>query len=360
MTSALGQVLAERDGHVAGARGQVEQEGVEVAPVDVGEHLDEGAVEHRAAPGDDLVAARLEHADRDHRDAARCGHRHDQVVDLRGPGVGDAEHGRDRVAVDVGVDDADLEALLGQRQREVDRDRRLADAALAARDGEHLGQRARLGEGDLALGTAVAEDLLEAGALLGGHHAEAEVDRCHARHGRDGRRHVAVDRVLERAAGHGQQHVDRDRPVLGHLDRVHHPQLRDRSLDLRVVDGRQRVHHLLLRGGAHDAQVYEPPRAAHCPGRGSWAGLACWSSAARPGRAPRCPRAARGAPSAGSRGWRPRRPTSAARRPRGRGTPCRRGRGRWPAGPARRSPCRAAPGGSARAGSAERRTTPAG
>ena len=69
-TSAFGQVLAQRDRHVAGARRQVEQQHVEVAPVDVGEHLHQRPVEHRAAPGDDLVAARLEHADRDHRDAA--------------------------------------------------------------------------------------------------------------------------------------------------------------------------------------------------------------------------------------------------------------------------------------------------
>ena len=63
------QVLAERDRDVAGAGRQVEEQDVEVAPVDVGEHLDEGPVEHRPAPGDDLVAPRLEHADRDHRDA---------------------------------------------------------------------------------------------------------------------------------------------------------------------------------------------------------------------------------------------------------------------------------------------------
>ena len=65
-----------------------------------------------------------------------------------------------------------LQALLGHREREVDGDRGLADAALAAGDREDLGQRAGLGEGDLALGLAAAEDLLEAGALLGGHHAE--------------------------------------------------------------------------------------------------------------------------------------------------------------------------------------------
>ena len=33
-----------------------------------------------------------------------------------------------------------------------------------------------LGERDLALGLAAAQRLLEAGALLGGHHAEGEVD----------------------------------------------------------------------------------------------------------------------------------------------------------------------------------------
>ena len=84
-TSAFGQVLAQRDGHVAGAGRQVEEEDVEVAPVDVGEHLHECPVEHRAAPGDDLVAARLEHADRDHRDARRGRDRHDQVLDLGRP-----------------------------------------------------------------------------------------------------------------------------------------------------------------------------------------------------------------------------------------------------------------------------------
>ena len=69
----VGQVLADRDRHVTGARRQVEQQDVEVAPVDVGQHLDERPVEHRAAPGDHLVAARLEHADADHREARAPG-----------------------------------------------------------------------------------------------------------------------------------------------------------------------------------------------------------------------------------------------------------------------------------------------
>ena len=86
-------------------------------------------------------------------------HRHDQVLDLGRPGVGDAEHGGDRVAVDVGVDDADRAACGSHGQREVDRDRGLADPALAAGDREDLGQLPRLGERDLALGLAATQRL---------------------------------------------------------------------------------------------------------------------------------------------------------------------------------------------------------
>ena len=70
-TSALGRCWPSEIATSPVPGRQVEQQHVEVAPVDVGEHLHQRPVEHRAAPGDDLVAARLEHADRDHRDAAR-------------------------------------------------------------------------------------------------------------------------------------------------------------------------------------------------------------------------------------------------------------------------------------------------
>ncbi len=100
-------MLADGDRHVTGAGRQVEEQYVEIAPVDVGEHLHERAVEHRAAPGHDLVATGLEHADADH---AHVEHRdrHDHLFDLSGALVGDTEHGGDRVAVDVGVQDPDL------------------------------------------------------------------------------------------------------------------------------------------------------------------------------------------------------------------------------------------------------------
>ena len=44
----LGQQLGHGDGDVAGARRQVQEEGVEVAEVDVGEELLQRPVQHRA------------------------------------------------------------------------------------------------------------------------------------------------------------------------------------------------------------------------------------------------------------------------------------------------------------------------
>lgn len=147
--SAPGMSLGHGDRDVAGARREVEQEDVEVTPEDVGEELLEGPVEHRSAPHDRLVAGH-EHADRDDLHVVRDG-RQDHLVDL-GRLVLDAQHAGDREAVDVGVDDAHLEALLGEGGREVGGDRGFADAALARRDGIHAGEAAGLGEGDLLLG----------------------------------------------------------------------------------------------------------------------------------------------------------------------------------------------------------------
>jgi hypothetical protein len=106
--SAFGQHLGERDGDVTGARRQVAQQEVQIAPVHVGEELLQGAVQHRPAPddgalgideepdGDDLAAVRLQ--------------RHDEVLEGDRP-PRDAHHAGDRVTPDVGVEDADLAAL---------------------------------------------------------------------------------------------------------------------------------------------------------------------------------------------------------------------------------------------------------
>ena len=89
--SAFGHQLRDGDRDVAGARRQVEQQHVQVAPVDVREELLERAVQHRAAP-DHRGVARGEHADRDDLHAVRR-RRHDHVLDLGRPAVG-AQHAR--------------------------------------------------------------------------------------------------------------------------------------------------------------------------------------------------------------------------------------------------------------------------
>ena len=128
--------LRHRQRDVAGAGRHVDDEVVGLAPVHVGEELLERLVQHRAAPDDRLVLAG-EEAHRDERDAVGFG-RDDHVVD-DGRRPVDAEHARHREAPHVGVDRGDLVAALRERDREVGRDRRLADAALARRDREHAG-----------------------------------------------------------------------------------------------------------------------------------------------------------------------------------------------------------------------------
>ena len=113
----LRQQLRERHRHVAGARRQVDEQEVELAPVDVLEELRERLVEHRPAPDDGGVLLD-EEADR-HDLHAVVLERQDLAVgrDLRAPA--DVEHARDRVAPDVGVEDADLLALGRERRRQV-------------------------------------------------------------------------------------------------------------------------------------------------------------------------------------------------------------------------------------------------
>ena len=94
------------------------------------------------------------------------------AVDLRALAA-EAEHARDRVAPDVGVEHADLLALGGQRGGEVDGQRGLADAALAGADADDVGD---LRERALGQPAGAAELLLQPGLLLVGEDVEADVD----------------------------------------------------------------------------------------------------------------------------------------------------------------------------------------
>ena len=120
--------LGHGDRHVAGARRQVQQQDVQVAPEHIGQELLDGAVQHGAAPDDRLLVLD-EHADRD--DLHPVGHgRHNHAVELGGDPV-HAQHAGDGEAVDVGVDDAHTQALGGHGSGQVRGHRGLADSALA-------------------------------------------------------------------------------------------------------------------------------------------------------------------------------------------------------------------------------------
>ena len=154
----------------------------------------------------------------------------------------DAEHARDRVAVDVAVEGAGRVAFGGQRRGQVGGHRRLADAALAGGDADHvldLGQRA-------LRQLAAAERLLQVAFLLVGEDVEADRDRGHAVQLGD----LLGDRLFEvgadRAAGGGQRDDDLDPAALLDLDRADHAQLDDRAAQLGVDDGAQLLGDLVL------------------------------------------------------------------------------------------------------------------
>ena len=214
--------LGGGDRDVAGAGGQVEQQDVQVAPEHVGEELLQRAVQHRAPP-DHRVVARGEHPDRDDLQPVRL-RRHDHVVDAGGPG-GDAQHARHRVAVDVGVDDADGQAAGGERGGQVHRHRRLADAALARRHAVHPRQRAGLGERDDGLGGAAAQVLAHVGALLVAHHVQLDAHGGDPGDARDGLGDPLGDRLPHRTAGDGEEHADVGDTV-DHHDALDHARAR--------------------------------------------------------------------------------------------------------------------------------------
>ena len=131
-----GHVLGGGHGGVAGAGRQVDDEVVELAPGHVAEELLDAAADHRPAP-DDGRAGREQEADRDELDAVAL----DGVQALLAVGLeagGQAEHGGQVGAGDVGVEQADGGAALGEGDGEVGGDGGLADAALVRGDGDDV------------------------------------------------------------------------------------------------------------------------------------------------------------------------------------------------------------------------------
>ena len=195
-----GHDLGQGEGDVAGPGRHVDEHEVRLAPVGVGQELLDRLVQHRAAPDHRLVVGHeVTHGQA--LDAVGRGRDHHVADDDRvmvGP-----EHLGHREAVDVGVEQPDLVAGLGQRDGQVHRDRRLADAALARRHADDARLRVRRQEGGQGCRRRVAvpvcrvvvarrravggldrpapQALPEPGPLLVGHHHEVELDLLDAR-----------------------------------------------------------------------------------------------------------------------------------------------------------------------------------
>ena len=138
-------ILRHRQLCVAGAGRHVDDQHVELAPCHFAQHLVERRHHHRAAPDHRRVFF--------HQEA----HRHDlQAVilhRLEHPAfklfgtAGDAQKPRHRRSIDIGVQNTDLETGRLKPERQIDRGRRLADAALARGNGDDGGNTRNTGLG---------------------------------------------------------------------------------------------------------------------------------------------------------------------------------------------------------------------
>jgi hypothetical protein len=144
----------------------------------------------------------------------------------------DAEQVRDRVAVDISVEDPDAVALLGQRDREARRHRRLADAALPGAHRKNARRRVKR-EPLRASADRAAQLLSQCLPLLRRHHVEAEVDFIDAVERRDLAPHLILEARAKGAAGDRQRDRDDDLAAVD-LHGPHHVQLCDRALELGV------------------------------------------------------------------------------------------------------------------------------
>ena len=129
-------LLGHGELHVARAGRHVDDEHVEVAPVDVAQHLGQRRDHHRPAPDDRRALIDQEAHGHGAETVGLHGPQRVAVRDLRP--AGQAQQARLRGAIDVGVEDAGLEPDRLQAQRQIDGGGRLADAALARCYGDHV------------------------------------------------------------------------------------------------------------------------------------------------------------------------------------------------------------------------------
>ena len=195
-------------------------------------------MQHGAAEGDrGFDATGLEGKHRNQADSVRL-RRHEHALDHRRR-VGGAEDAGNRVAVDVGIEQSDRQALACKGHSEVRGDRGLAHTALTGCNREDLGRGSRLGEGDLLL-VASAQQLLQLGALIVVHDIEVDIHFRDVRNLHDRIDNPVGDGRAHRAPLDRQIDTDLDHPALADVDALEHADLGDRSINLWVVDGCER------------------------------------------------------------------------------------------------------------------------
>ena len=174
-----------------------------------------------------------------------CLERQAHVVESDGLAFG-AEHPRDAEAPDVGVEHADLVPVGSERGRKVDRDRRLADAALAGGDRDDRGARR---ERDLgrSLGVRPTERADERLPLLRRHRRQADLHPLDAQQRLHRSGNLLRDPVAEGAA------FDREQDVHAHVaavdrDALQHADVLDRLADLGVEHLPERLADLCFAG----------------------------------------------------------------------------------------------------------------
>ena len=94
--------------------------------------------------------------------------------------------------------------------------------------------------------------------LLVGHHVQRDLDPGHARHRGHGTGDVPGDRVAKRATGDGEEHLDPHLSAASDVDGLDHSEVGDGTLDLGVVDRRERGHDLLGRREGTHATMLRP------------------------------------------------------------------------------------------------------
>jgi len=92
------------------------------------------------------------------------------------------------------------------------------------------------------------QPLAQGAELLVGHHGEVESDRLHAQ-GLEGGTDTRLDLGAQRAPDDREGDGETDPSVGADNDVAHHPELDDRTVQLRVLDGLERVDHLVTSGG---------------------------------------------------------------------------------------------------------------